>query len=291
MENLPDIETLEAILMARMQRDGGTLHPDSAAEAMRAAGLWRKEESVVNRCDADDSAFESVPLPETDTQVADTDTTPFACLDHQRKQRCGHPEAVFAEHKSTEQCVAIAREMLNQSGMALLTRCTPAQTTALGQALPEAMTEASTCGRTLLLGEPPELRPIAPVTIACAGTSDLPVAEEAALTLRSLGIPCTAHHDIGVAGLHRLMDRADALHEAGAIIAVAGMEGAMPSVIAGLVACPVIAVPTSVGYGAGQGGLAALLAMLTSCAAGITVVNIDNGYGAACAAGRILRDR
>jgi pyridinium-3,5-biscarboxylic acid mononucleotide synthase len=129
------------------------------------------------------------------------------------------------------------------------------------------------------------------VGVVCAGTSDLPVAEEALVTLRFFGHTADIHADLGVAGLHRLLSRIDTIRKHKALIVVAGMEGALPSVVAGLVQCPVIAVPTSIGYGAGAGGIAALLGMLTSCASGLTVVNIDNGFGAAAAADRILRVR
>ncbi|HEY0304381.1 MAG TPA: nickel pincer cofactor biosynthesis protein LarB, partial [Longimicrobiales bacterium] len=143
--------------------------------------------------------------------------------------------------------------------------------------------------RTVHLAAPaaPQLKTVGPVLIASAGTSDIPVAEEAAVTARAFGNPVELLYDVGVAGIHRLFNESDALAHASVIIVVAGMEGALPSVVGGLVSVPVIAVPTSVGYGASFGGIAALLGMLNSCASGVTVVNIDNGFGAACAATRI----
>jgi NCAIR mutase (PurE)-related protein len=161
---------------------------------------------------------------------------------------------------------------------------------ALAQAFPQA--EVNELGRVVHLGdgtEPEAHR--GTVLIAAAGTADLPVAEEAAITAKAFGNPVDRLYDVGVAGLHRLLQEPDVLRRAAVIVAVAGMDGALPSVIGGLVACPVIAVPTSTGYGAALGGISALLAMLNSCASGVTVVNIDNGFGAACAATRINRAR
>ncbi len=166
---------------------------------------------------------------------------------------------------------------------------------AVRAAFPAAV--ANELARTVRLApdEPPPITGLAPVLVVAAGTSDLPVAEEAAVTAEALGNPVERLYDVGVAGIHRLLQESEALRGAGVLIVVAGMEGALASVVGGLVAVPVVAVPTSVGYGAAFGGLAALLGMLTSCAAGVTVVNIDNGFGAACAASRtnqlLLRDR
>jgi hypothetical protein len=212
----------------------------------------------------------------------------YARLDHHRVLRTGLPEVVYGEGKTAEQIVGIVARLKTRGHPVLVTRL--------------SADVASACGRDLDAGhEVPgrydplsstwswSAQPVEPtgagtLVVACAGTSDLPVAEEAAITAELMGNRVERLTDVGVAGLHRLMAHIDVLRTARAVIVVAGMEGALPSVVGGLVACPVIAVPTSVGYGASFGGLAALLAMLNSCAPGITVVNIDNGFGAACAA-------
>lgn len=216
-----------------------------------------------------------------------TERLPFAQLDHHRALRQGMPEVVFCEGKTVEQVVAICERLAAAGGGFFGTRATPAQAEALGVRFPGVRWNA--LGRTVLLraGDPPA--PPGTVLVACAGTSDLAVAEEAAETAEALGLGVGRLSDVGVAGIHRLLSSGEALRAADVLIVVAGMEGALPSVVGGLVEKPVIAVPTSVGYGASFGGLAALLAMLNSCAAGVTVVNIDNGFGAAMAAGRILR--
>lgn len=211
----------------------------------------------------------------------------FAHVDHGREERCGFPEVIFAEHKTPPQCVAIAEQIFAASGLVLLTRCPPEVVQAIRERWPQA--EHDPAARTLLVGQTPPPRPGSrPVAVLAAGTSDLPVAQEAAVTARAMGCPVETAYDCGVAGLHRLLGQKPLLQRAGVVIAVAGMEGALPSVVGGLVRCPVIAVPTSVGYGASFGGVAALLAMLNSCASGIGVVNIDNGFGAGCLAARIL---
>ena len=210
----------------------------------------------------------------------------FARLDHHRAIRQGHPEVVFCEGKTVEQVVAICERLHAATGSFLGTRCTPAQAEALRTRFPDAawhpLARVMACGP----------RPAPPasagtILVVSAGTSDLPVAEEAAVVAEAFGHPVARLADVGVAGLHRLLAEGERLREARVVIVVAGMEGALPSVVGGLVAVPVIAVPTSVGYGAAFGGLAALLGMLNSCAAGVTVVNIDNGFGAAAAASRI----
>ncbi|MDR0867973.1 MAG: nickel pincer cofactor biosynthesis protein LarB [Planctomycetota bacterium] len=209
-------------------------------------------------------------------------------LDFDREARCGLPEAIFAEFKTPAQCAAIATQLLARLGYALFTRVTPAIRDALIARLPDAPRQER--GRALLLGAPPP-RPRLPGTllIVAAGTSDLPVVEEAALTAEMAGARVETLTDVGVAGLHRLLAATEKLRSATVIIAVAGMEGALPSVVGGLTAAPVIAVPTGVGYGAAFNGVAALLAMLNSCAAGVAVMNIDNGFGAAAHAVKILR--
>jgi NCAIR mutase (PurE)-related protein len=220
-----------------------------------------------------------------------TEQLPFAQLDHHRDLRQGHPEVVFCAGKSVEQVLAICERLAQASGGFLGTRATPEQATALGQRFPGL--EWNLLGRTVTLRAPgPQRGPeVGSVLVVCAGTSDLAVAEEAAVTAEVMGLAVQRLTDVGVAGLHRLLSAGAALRSAEVLIVVAGMEGALPSVVGGLVPAPVIAVPTSVGYGASFAGLAALLAMLNSCAAGITVVNIDNGFGAAMAALRILQGR
>jgi pyridinium-3,5-biscarboxylic acid mononucleotide synthase len=214
---------------------------------------------------------------------------PFARLDHHRRLRLGHPEVVFCQGKTPEQVVTICRRFAEVSGGFLATRADDATRAALAAAFPEG--EVNALARTVWLEAPQGARrtDLPPVMILSAGTSDLPVAEEAAVTVRAFGHDVERIYDVGVAGLHRLLNQGDRLAGGGVLIVVAGMEGALPSVVGGLSGAPIVAVPTSVGYGASFGGLAALLAMLNSCAAGITVVNIDNGFGAACAATRILR--
>lgn len=220
-----------------------------------------------------------------------TEQLPFAQLDHHRDLRQGHPEVVFCSGKSVEQVLTICERLALAAGGFLGTRATPEMAMALGQRFPGL--EWNPLGRTVALRAPAREPPrvVGSVLVVCAGTSDLAVAEEAAVTAEVMGLEVGRLTDVGVAGLHRLLNAGEALRAAEVLIVVAGMEGALPSVVGGLVPAPVIAVPTSVGYGASFAGLAALLAMLNSCAAGITVVNIDNGFGAAMAALRILQGR
>lgn len=219
-----------------------------------------------------------------------TEALGFASLDHHRVLRQGQPEVVFAEGKSIEQVVMICERLEAAQGGFLCTRVTEGQATALMRRFPSAA--GNPLGRTLWLPAQPSL-PIGggSLLVVTAGTSDLPVAEEAASVAQAMGAAVERLSDVGVAGIHRLLDAGDRLRAAAVVIVVAGMEGALPSVVGGLVAAPVIAVPTSIGYGASFGGVAALLGMLNSCAAGVTVVNIDNGFGAAMAAVRLLRSR
>ncbi len=207
-----------------------------------------------------------------------------ATLDHGRSERTGLPEVIFAEHKTREQTERIARELYAQSGFALATRVAPEDGAALAAALPDAVYFER--ARVLRLGSLP--RSGARVAVVCAGTSDVAVADEAAATLDALGHDVVRRFDVGVAGVHRILAHLEELNTCRAIIVVAGMEGALPSVVGGLVRAPIVAVPTSVGYGASFGGLAALLAMLNACAPGIGVVNIDNGFGAAALAHKIV---
>jgi NCAIR mutase (PurE)-related protein len=212
----------------------------------------------------------------------------FAKLDHHRGLRSVFPEVVFALSKSAEQVVSIVRALATKRTNILVTRATAEHAAAVRAEFPAAIyDETSRCLR--LLSQPIEPAGFGPVLIVSAGTADLPVAEEAAITAETMGNRIERLYDVGVAGLHRLLGNVQKLREAAVLIVVAGMEGALPSVVGGLTDRPVIAVPTSVGYGASFGGLAALLGMLNSCASGTVVVNIDNGFGAACAATRINR--
>lgn len=215
--------------------------------------------------------------------------TPFARVDHHRAVRQGFPEVVFCPGKTMDQLVGICERLASRRTGFLATRADEAARTALAARFPSA--EVSDLARIVHLApdEPLEPEGAGSILVVSAGTGDLPVAEEAAITARALGNPVERLYDVGVAGIHRLLREAETLWRASVVIVVAGMEGALPSVVGGLVRVPVIAVPTSVGYGASFGGLAALLGMLNSCAAGLTVVNIDNGFGAACAAARINR--
>ncbi|MDQ3675037.1 MAG: nickel pincer cofactor biosynthesis protein LarB [Gemmatimonadota bacterium] len=211
---------------------------------------------------------------------------PFASIDHHRALRQGFPEVILAAGKTAEQVVAIAERIEARGDGVLTTRVPPETQRALRERFPDI--EINEVARTgYILPSMPPAQGRGTVAIVTAGTSDLPVAEEAAVTARALGDAVARLNDVGVAGIHRVLARGEALAEAAVVIVVAGMEGALPSVIGGLVRCPVIAVPTSVGYGASFGGIAALLGMLNSCASGVTVVNIDNGFGAAYAASRI----
>ena len=208
----------------------------------------------------------------------------FARVDLHRRLRQGTAEVIYGASKTPEAILAIV-ETLRENGQSpvLITRLSPEAAEALSDLNLRYWPEA----RFALAGEMPEPDGLGTVVVAAAGTSDIPVAEEAALTAEALGNRVARLYDVGVAGLHRLLSETDTLLRASVIIAVAGMEGALASVVGGLADCPVIAVPTSVGYGASFGGLSALLSMLNSCASGVGVVNIDNGFGAGCLASRI----
>jgi NCAIR mutase (PurE)-related protein len=213
----------------------------------------------------------------------------FATLDHHRALRQGFPEVIFCQGKTTDQVVQIAGRIVEAGVTMLATRADAEKQAALQRAFPEA--EVNALGRTALVRSKtaPTPQTLGTVLVVSAGTSDLPVAEEAGVTLSAMGNRVERLYDVGVAGIHRLLAHRDLLASASVIVVVAGMEGALASVVGGLANVPVIAVPTSVGYGASFGGLAALLAMLNSCAAGVTVVNIDNGFGAGMAASLINR--
>ncbi len=211
----------------------------------------------------------------------------YAKIDHHRALRTGLPEVIYAAGKTDEQVAEIFDRMAQKGGNVLATRATSSAAGAVRARIPAAIYHP--VARMLVLNQQPPPPLPGPLAVVCAGTSDLPVAEEAAVTAEALGHRVIRIHDIGVAGLHRLLAQRTVLAEARVIIACAGMEGALPTVLAGLVRAPVIAVPTSVGYGASFGGIAALLGMLNSCAPNVAVMNIDNGFGAACFATSILR--
>jgi NCAIR mutase (PurE)-related protein len=209
-------------------------------------------------------------------------------IDHHRRLRRGVPEIIFGQGKTPEQILRIAKHMAEAGGPVLATRLSPAALHEIEKHLPDATLHPS--ARMAVMGSQPRQRQSG-IVVCCAGTTDLPVADEAAITLQALGHQVTRITDVGVAGLHRLLGSRAELTRASVVIAVAGMEGALPSVVAGLVPCPVIGVPTSVGYGVAFGGVTALMSMLTSCAGGLVVVNIDNGLGAALAADLMVRQK
>jgi len=211
----------------------------------------------------------------------------FARVDTGRQERCGFPEVVFGAGKTPEQLADIARVLVDAHGVLLATRVDPAHYEAVLKTCPEAQWHP--VARCISVERRPILKSGGTVGVICAGTSDLPVAEEAAVTLDVFGNRVLKISDVGVAGIHRLLAVRNQLEACVVLVVVAGMEGALPSVVAGLTSKPVVAVPTSVGYGANFGGLAALLGMLNSCGSGVTVVNIDNGFGAAYAAAQINR--
>jgi pyridinium-3,5-biscarboxylic acid mononucleotide synthase len=211
----------------------------------------------------------------------------FAKIDHHRNIRRGFPEVIFAEGKQGDQIVEIVRRMVSAGSPILVTRISPEKAQPLMSEFPDM--EYNQAARTISRGRV-EASCRGSIVVLTAGTSDIPVAEEAAVTARVMGNPVDTIYDVGVAGLHRLIAAKDALEKAKVAIVVAGMEGALASVIGGIVDIPVIGVPTSIGYGASFGGVAALLSMLNSCSGGVSVVNIDNGFGAAMVATLINRE-
>jgi hypothetical protein len=220
----------------------------------------------------------------------DPDPQPLAAtVDLERRDRCGFPEVIFGPGKTVDQLCAIAATLLKHGEHVLATRIEATQAAGLQQAFPAG--SYNTVGRTFRVSTPQTAASPATkrglVAVISAGTGDLPVAEEARETLDWMGVAVTMIHDVGVAGPHRLPDRLADFRDADAVVVVAGMEGALPSVVGGYVACPIIAVPTSIGYGANFGGVSALLSMLNSCASNVTVVNIDAGFKAAYVAGLI----
>jgi pyridinium-3,5-biscarboxylic acid mononucleotide synthase len=213
----------------------------------------------------------------------------FAKIDVDRLQRRGFPEAVFAEGKTSDHLTKILTTLAARNGIALATRAGREQFDNVVEAIPDARFEA--LGRCIVIERKPLRRLPGKVAVVSAGTTDRPVVEEARVTLELFGNDVDVIEDVGVAGIHRTLAARERLDRCSVVIVVAGMEGALPSVIAGLISAPVIAVPTSVGYGASFGGISALLGMLNSCASGVTVVNIDNGFGAAYAASLIQAKR
>lgn len=231
-------------------------------------------------CDIDEALDSLKHLP--------SESLEFACVDHHRQLRTGFPEVVFGENKSAEQIGSIMEKMMAGKSVAMATRVDSAKAATVLARLPDLIYNVEA---RMLVGN---LQNCAKggrgtITVVAAGTSDIPVAEEALVTARCLGNEVAKLYDVGVAGIHRLFARREVLDQATVLIVVAGMEGALPSVIGGLVDKPVIGVPTSIGYGTGFGGIAALLGMLNSCAPGLAVVNIDNGFGAGCMAAAINR--
>lgn len=213
-----------------------------------------------------------------------TEDLGFARLDHHRSLRLGFTEVVYCAGKTPSQSAAIFERLSARHDRVLATRATAAHRDAIRATVPDAHVDELASVVWIDRSDAPRHPGVA---IVCAGTADLPVAEEAAITLRLMGHEPQRVYDVGVAGLHRLLAELPAIQSANVVVVVAGMEGALPSVVGGLVSAPVIAVPTSVGYGTGAGGLAALMSMLNSCAPGLAVLNIDNGFGAGCLAARI----
>lgn len=221
-------------------------------------------------------------VEEARKQLATYEDLGFAKVDYHRKKRQGFPEVIFGEGKTPEQMIAILEAMQKKETDVLMTRVSPEKAKNILSAHPELTYEEMANILYWKAEKEPKKKELESyIAVICAGTSDLKVAEEAAITAEVLGSRVERFYDVGVAGIHRLMDQAQAIQQATVSVVIAGMEGALPSVVGGLVSHPVIAVPTSVGYGANFGGLSALLSMLNSCASGVSVVNIDNGFGGA----------
>ncbi len=232
----------------------------------------------------------SLPQAKQSLQALQAQPLGFATIDHHRVKRSPMAEVIFAQHKTADQIIKITSAILAHEQSVLITRATADHIQAITAYFSGSThhLEIMTHCPTLLIGAPPRPRTSTRgIVILTAGTSDLFIAEEAQLTAKAMGTPAKMISDVGVAGLHRLLNRLPEIEKASAVVCIAGMEGALPSVLAGLIQIPIIAVPSSVGYGSNQEGITTLLAMLSSCAAGVTVVNIDNGFGAAYAAGII----
>jgi NCAIR mutase (PurE)-related protein len=212
----------------------------------------------------------------------------FAHIDHHRSLRKGFPEVIYGEGKTVQQITTLLERMMGQESVVLATRISPEKAKPIMRAIPDCRYDED--ARMITLGQPSSKTAVrGAILVVSAGTSDIPVAREAILTAEAMGNPVRSIFDVGVAGLHRLLAHREALETASVLVVVAGMEGALPSVVGGMVNRPVIAVPTSVGYGTSLGGLAALLSMLNSCSSNVAVVNIDNGFGAGYMAAMINR--
>jgi NCAIR mutase (PurE)-related protein len=236
---------------------------------MDSTGIRELLEAVhAGRVNVDTALQRLSPVP-----VADLG---YAHVDLHRRERCGHPEVIYCEGKTTEWVAGVVRKLLEAGQDCLATRVNAAQAEHLAAEFPQA--QQNRLARTFYLPVSPPAPPVGRVVVITAGTSDLPVAEEAVVTARALGTDARLIADVGVAGIHRLLRHQAEFADADAIVVVAGMDGALPSVVGGLVACPVVAVPTSVGYGAAFSGVAPLLTMLNSCSANVVVVNIDSGF-------------
>ncbi len=222
-------------------------------------------------------------------QCLSSETMQDACIDHHRTLRTGIPEVIYGASKTADQIISIASALLRKKATILATRVDSVKAQRILEKLPELDYHPKAHIISGNPRKPEDTEHRGTIVIICAGTSDIPIAEEAKITAECLGNPVEALYDVGVAGLHRLLDKQHMFQKASVIIVVAGMEGALPSVVGGLVSCPVIGVPTSIGYGANFGGIAALLGMLNSCVPSLSVVNIDNGFGAACMATSINR--
>jgi hypothetical protein len=240
---------------------------------MNADRLRELLQAVATGRETVDSALEELG-------VAPFEDLGFACVDTHRGLRCGFPEVVLCHGKTPEQAARIARVLFDRCGRVLATRADDEVRSALRAEFEGEELEENEVARAVLVGPPSKRETCGGVLVVSAGTGDVPVAEEAAFTARALGSPVETVYDVGVAGIHRLFGSREAVRRANVLVVVAGMEGALASVVGGLVDRPVIAVPTSVGYGASFGGIAALLGMLNSCAPCVSVVNIDNGFGA-----------
>ncbi|MCP8970521.1 nickel pincer cofactor biosynthesis protein LarB [Ectobacillus ponti] len=219
----------------------------------------------------------SLSVAEAKERLATFENLGFAKVDHHRRKRQGFPEIIFGEGKTAEHILSISKALREKGETVLVTRVSKEKAELVQSVYPDFIYEET--ARMLYWKEAVEQQEDSYVAVLCAGTSDLPVAEEAAITAEVLGCPVRRIYDVGVAGIHRLLSHLEEIQKASVVVTVAGMEGALPSVVGGLVSVPVIAVPTSIGYGASFHGLSALLTMLNSCASGISVVNIDNGFG------------
>ncbi len=229
-------------------------------------------------CSVEAALTELAALPFSELDIAK--------IDHHRALRCGFAEVIYGSGKSAEDIARIFESALQHAPCVLATRVSPEKAAVVLRQFPAAVHNAR--AQTIRIGTPKKLKMRGDVVVVTAGTSDIPVAEEALETLHAFGCRAKSHYDVGVAGLHRVIKVLPELQAATAVICVAGMEGALPSVVGGLVSCPVIAVPTSVGYGASLNGITAMLSMLNTCASGVSVVNIDNGFGAAMCALRMV---